>query len=75
MTEAKRDGQRLPSGSGSTGSRRIGAKKKLVEENESGTSGVSSIREGNEFDRPTPLDKKATGPVSSQGDSGATPGA
>jgi len=75
MTEAKRGGQRLLSGSGSTGGRRTGAKKKLVEENESGTSGVSSVQRGNEFDRPTPLDKKATSPLPPQGDSGAMPGA
>jgi len=72
--EAKRGGRRLPSGSGSTSGGRTGAAKKLVEEDESGTIGVSSFRGGDEFDRPTPLDEKTTGPVSSQGDSGATPG-
>jgi len=41
--EAKRGGRHLLSRSGLTGSRCTGAKKKLVEENESGTSGVSSI--------------------------------
>jgi len=49
-TEAKRGGQRLLSRSGSTGGRRTGAKKKLVEENESGTFGVSSSDGGDEFD-------------------------
>jgi len=74
MTEAKRGRRRLPSGSGSTGGGCTNAVKELVEGNESGTSGISSVRGEDEFDRPTPLDKKATGPVSSQGDSGATPG-
>jgi len=74
-TEAKKGGQRLPSGSGSTGGGSTSTAKELVEGNESGTSGVSPVREGDEFDRPTPFDKKATGPVSSQGDSGAMPGA
>jgi len=75
LTEAKRGGQYFPSESRSTGSGHAGAKKKLVEGDESGTSGVSSFQEGNEFNRPTPLDKKTTGPVSSQGDSRATQGA
>jgi len=73
-TEAKRGGRHLSSRSRSTGGCHTGVKKKLVEENESGTSGVF-IRGGDEFDRLTPLDEKATGLVSSQGDSGATPGA
>jgi len=73
--EAKRGGRRLPSESGSTGGGRTSAAKELVEGDESGTSGISSVRGGDEFDRPTPLDKKAMGPVSSQGDSRAMPGA
>jgi len=71
----KRGGRRLPSGSGLTGGGCTSAAKELVEGNESRTSGVSSVRGGDEFDRPTPFDKKATGPVSSQGDSGAMLGA
>jgi len=74
-TEAKRGGQRLPSGSGSIGGSHTSAAKELVEGDESRTSGVSSIRGGDEFDRLTPLDKKAMVSVSSQGDSEATPGA
>jgi len=74
-TETKRSGRRLPSGSGSTGGGRTGAEKKLVETDKSGNSRFSSVREGDEFDRPTPLDEKTTGPVSPQRDSGATPGA
>ena len=62
--EAKRGGQRLSSGSRSTGGGRTSVKKKLVEENESRTSGIPSVRGGNEFARPTPLDKKTTGPLS-----------
>jgi len=67
--ETKRGGQRFLSGSGSTGGSRTGTAKKLVEENESGTIGISSIR-GDESDRPSPFDEKTTGPSSSQGDSG-----
>jgi len=74
-TEAKRGGRRLSSRSGSAGGGCTGVKEELVKGNESGTSGFSSIRGGDEFDRPTPLDKKATGPVSSQGDSGEMLGA
>jgi len=74
-TETKRGRRRLLPGSRSTGGCRTGAAKKLVEGNESGTSGVSSVRGGNEFDQPTSLDKKTTGPVSHQGDFRATPGA
>jgi len=48
--ETKRSGRHLLSGSGLTDGGCIGAVKKLVEENESGTSGVSSVRGGNEFD-------------------------
>jgi len=70
----KGGGQRLPSGSGSTGGSRTDAMKELVEEDESRTIGVSSVRRGDEFDRLTPLDEKTTGPVSLQGDSEATPG-
>jgi len=74
-TEAKRGGQRLSSRSRLAGGGHAGAKEELVEGDESRTGGVSSVRGGDEFDRPTTLDKKATGPVSFQGDSGATPGA
>jgi len=74
-TATKGGGRRLPSGSGSTGGSRTDATKELVEEDESGTIGVSSVRGGDEFDRLTPLDEKTMGPVSPQGDSGAMPGA
>jgi len=70
--EAKRGGRRFPLGSRSTGGSRIGAEKELVEENKSGTIGVSSIQ-GNESDRPSPFDKKTMDPSSSQGDSGTAP--
>jgi len=70
-TETKRSRRRLLPGSRSTGGYYTGVKEELVESNESGTSGVSSVRGEDEFDRPTPLDKKATGLVSSQGDSRA----
>jgi len=73
--EAKKGGRRLSPGSGSTGGGRTGTEEELVETDESGSSGVSSIQKGDECDRPTPLDKKTTDLVSSQGDSGATPGA
>jgi len=75
MAATKGGGRRLPSGSGSTGGGRTDATKELVEEDESRTIGVSSVRGGDEFDRLTPLDEKTTGLVSPQGDSGATPGA
>jgi len=71
MEEAKRGRQCLPPGSESTGSGRIGMEEELVKTDESGTSAVSSIWGGDEFDRSTPLDKKTTGLVSFQGDSGA----
>jgi len=72
--EAKRERQRFLSGSGSTGGSHTGVEEELVKTNESGTSGISSSDGGDEFNRPTSLDKKTTGPVSSQGDSGAMPG-
>ena len=72
MPETKRGGRRFPSGSGLTGGSRAGAEKELVEENESGTIGVSSVR-GDESERPSPIDKKTTDPLSSQGDSGTAP--
>jgi len=75
MTEAKRGGRRLLSESGSTGGHCTGAEEELVKTNESGTSGVSSVRGEDEFNRPTPLDEKTAGPVPSQGDSGAMLGA
>ena len=68
--EIKRGRQRLPSESGSTGGGRTGVEKKLVKEDKSGTIGVSSVREGDESDRPSPSDKKTTGLLSSQGDFG-----
>jgi len=72
-TAATKGGRRrLPSGSGSTGGSRTDATKELVEEDESRTVGVSSVRGGNESDRPPPSDKKTTGPLSSQGDFGTT---
>jgi len=71
----KGGGRRLPSGSRSTGGGRTDATKELVEEDESGTIGVSSVRGGDESDRPPLSDKKTTGPVSPQGDSRAMPGA
>jgi len=74
-TEAKRGGRHLSSRSRSTGSGRAGAKEELVEGDESGTSGVSSIQGGDEFDRTTPFDEETTSPLSPQGDSGAAPGA
>jgi len=74
-TEAKKGRRCLSPGSGSTGGGRTGAEEELVETDESGSSGVSSIQEGDECDRPTSLDKKTTDLVSSQGDSRATPGA
>jgi len=43
MAETKRSGRRLLSGSRLTGGGRTGAAKELVEDNESGTSGVSSV--------------------------------
>jgi len=67
--ETKRGRQRFPSESRSTGGSRTGVVKKLVEENESGTIGVSFVQ-GDESDRPSPFDKKITGPSSSQGDFG-----
>ena len=73
MAVTKGGGRRLPSESGSTGGGRTDATKELVEEDESGTVGVSSVQGGNEFDRPPPSDKKTTGPLSSQGDFGTTP--
>ena len=66
--ETKRGGQRLPSGSRSTGGGHIDAEKKLVKEDESRTIDVFSVRGGDESDRPPPSDKKTTGPLSSQGD-------
>jgi len=49
------------------------AEKQLVKEDESGTIGVSSVREGDESNRPPPFDKKTMGLLSSQGDFGTTP--
>jgi len=75
-TAATKGGRRrLLSGSRSTGGGCTDATKELVKEDESGTIGISPVRGGDEFDRLTPLDEKTTGPVSPQGDSGATPGA
>jgi len=65
MTETKRSRRRLSPGSRSTGGRCTGTKEELVEGDESGTSGISLLDGGDEFDRPTPLDKKVTGLVSS----------
>jgi len=48
--ETKRGRRHFLSGSGLTGGSCAGVKKKLVEENESRTSGVSSVRGGDEFD-------------------------
>jgi len=73
--KAKGDRQRLLPGSRSTGGSHTGTEEELVETDESGTSGISSVREGNEFDQPTPFDKKTIGLLPSQGDSGATLGA
>jgi len=39
-----------------TGGGCTGAEEELVEEDESGTSGISSIQGENEFDRPTSFD-------------------
>jgi len=58
-----------------TGGSHTSAEKKLVETDKSRNSGISSVQGGDEFDRPTPLNKKTMGPVSPQGDSRATPGA
>jgi len=69
----KGGGRRLLSGSGSTGGGCTDAMKELVEEDESRTIGVSSVRGGDESDQPSPSDKKTTGPLSSQGDFGTTP--
>jgi len=70
MAEATRSEQHLLSGSRLIGGCCTGAVKKLVEEDESRTSGISSIQEGDESDRPPPFDKKTMGPLSTQGDSG-----
>jgi len=73
-TAATKGGRRrLPSGSRSTGGGCTDATKELVEEDESGTIGISSVRGGDESDRPPPSDKKTTGPLSSQGDFRTTP--
>jgi len=48
--EAKRDGRCLPSESRSTSDGYADTAKKLVEENESRTSGISSVRGGDEPD-------------------------
>jgi len=74
-TDEGRGGTAATKGGGSTGGGCTDATKELVEEDESGTIGVSSVRGGDEFDRLTPLDEKITGLVSPQGDSRATPGA
>jgi len=65
----QRGGRHLPSGSRSTGSGHTGAEKKLVEEDESGTVGVSSVQGGDESDQLPPFDKKTTSLLSTQGDS------
>jgi len=70
--ETKRGGRRFPSGSRSTGGSCTGVAKKLVEENESGTIGISSIR-GDESDRPSLFDEKTMDLSSSQGDSRTAP--
>jgi len=72
--ETKRGRQHLPSGSRSTGGGHTGAEKKLVEEDESGTVGISFVQGGDESDRPSLFDKKTTSPLSTQGDSGTTLG-
>jgi len=58
-----------------TGSGHTDAEKELVEEDESGTISVSSIRGGDESDRSPPLNKKAISLLSFQGDSRAMLGA
>jgi len=68
--ETKRGRRHLSSGSRSTGGSHTGAEKKLVEEDESGTVGVSSVQGGDESDQPPPFDKKTMSPLSTQGDSG-----
>jgi len=74
-TEAKKGGQHLSSRSRSTGNGRAGTKEELVEGDESGTSGVSSIQGGDEFDQTTPFDEETMSPLSPQGDSEAALGA
>ena len=56
--------------SGSIGSNCAGAKKELVEEDESRTIGNSTIRQGDESDWPPPSDKKTISLLFSQGDFG-----